>query len=112
MKTDQTLTCTVSGLSQNTPVFWIDPENNQVDNFDTENYVIDQGTYVLGNKVATLTIKEAKVVTLGSSSVFRCRLKSAIFPTYSPDVVKEINFSFLGLGKAQMVKRESLCVVT
>ena len=80
---------------------WVDPDNNEISNTDTNNYVIDQGTFVLGNKVATLTIKQAKVITLSSGSVFKCQLKSAVYPTFSPTVVKEISFSFLGLGKTR-----------
>jgi hypothetical protein len=98
VKADQILTCTLSGLSENAPVIWIDPANNEISNTDTNNYIIDQGTYVLGNKVATLTIKEAKVITLSSGSVFKCKVRSALYPKYSPDVVKEIILNFLGLG--------------
>ena len=58
---EQTIICSISGLSENTPVTWIDPDNNDISNTDTDNYVIDQGSYSLGSKSATLLIKTAKL---------------------------------------------------
>ena len=97
--TEQFLTCTVSGLSQNTPVTWIDPENNEIPDSDTSDYVIDQGTYVFGSKASTLTIKTDKINSLSSGDTFKCKLRSAQFSTYSPDVVKEMALTVLTLGK-------------
>ena len=96
---DQVLDCKISGLSQNTPVIWIDPDNNEISDSDTNNYVIDQGSYVFGNKVSTLTIKQTKLGTIATGSVYKCKVKSALYPTYSPDVVKEMTLTFLGLSK-------------
>ena len=95
---DQSLTCTISGLSQDTPVTWIDPDNNEISNSDTNNYVIAQGTYIFGSKASTLTIKKSKLQSLPSSSVFKCELKSARYPTYSPYVVKEMTLTVIGLS--------------
>ena len=96
--TDQTITCTLSGLSQDTSVTWIDPDNNDITNTDTTNYVINQGTFIFGSKAATLTITTAKIATLTSGDRFRCRVKSTLYATYSSDVVKEMTLSFLTLG--------------
>ena len=95
---DQSLTCTISGLSQDTPVTWIDPDNNEISNTDTNNYVIDQGTYVFGSKASTLEIKQSKLENLSSPSIFKCKLKTARYPTYSPDVVKEMTLTLIGLS--------------
>ena len=95
---DQSLTCTISGLSQDTPVTWIDPDDNEISNTDTNNYEIDQGTFIFGSKSSTLTIKQSQLQNLPSSSIFKCKLKSARYPTYSPDVVKEITLTLVGLG--------------
>ena len=96
--TDQTITCTLSGLSQDTSVTWIDPDNNDITNTDTTNYIINQGTFVFGSKAATLTITTAKISMLTSGDRFRCRVKSTLYATYSSDVVKEMTLSFLTLG--------------
>ena len=95
---DQVLACTISGLSQSTPITWIDPDNNEISTSDTNNYVIDQGTFVFGNKASTLTIKTAKLAVLSSGDVFKCKLKSALYPDDSPDVVKEMTLTLLTLG--------------
>ena len=102
--TDQDLTCLINELSQNTPVTWIDPDNNEISDSDTNNYVINQGTFVFGSKASTLTIKQAKLATLATGSVYKCTLKSSLYPTYSPDVVKESTLTFLGLSKSYLVK--------
>ena len=97
--TDQTLVCTISGLSQNSPVTWIGPDNNEISDSDTNNYVIDQGTYIFGSKASTLSIKTAKFASLSSGDVFKCKLKSALYPTDSPEVVNEMTLTLLSLGK-------------
>ena len=95
---DQSLTCTISGLSQDTPVTWIDPDNNEISNTDTNNYEIDQGTFIFGSKSSTLTIKQSQLQNLPSSSIFKCKLTSARYPTYSPEVVKEMTLTLIGLS--------------
>ena len=98
--TDQNIICRVSGLSQDTPITWIDPDNNEISTSDTNNYVIDQGSYVFGNKASTLTIKTAKLAVLSSGDVFKCKLKSALYPDDSPDVLKEMTLTLLTLGES------------
>ena len=97
--TDQSITCTVTGLSQDTPVTWIDPDNNEISDSDTDNYVIDQGTFVFGNKASTLTIKTAKLAALSFGSQFRCKVKSSLYPVTSPEVSKEMILTLLTFGK-------------
>ena len=97
--TEQTLTCGISGLSTETLVTWIDPDNNEISVSDSDNYVIDQGNYVFGSKASTLTIKTAKLAVLSSGDVFKCKLKSALYPDDSPDVVREMTLTLLTLGK-------------
>ena len=98
----QVLICSVTGLSQNTPVTWIGPDNNEISSSDSSNYVVEQGNYDAGDKISTLTIKLAKVATLSLESVFKCKLKSAIYPTHSPDVEKEMTLTFLELGTSKV----------
>ena len=98
--TDQNIICRVSGLSQNTPITWIDPDNNEISNSDSDNYVVDQGNYVFGNKASTLTIKTAKLAVLSSGDLFKCKLKSALYPDDSPDVIEEMTLTLLSLGKS------------
>ena len=103
---DEFLTCTITGLSESTPVTWIDPDNNEISTTDTNNYVIDQGTYDSGSKDSILTIKQSKLETLPASSIFKCQLKSTLYPTFSPDVVKEMTLTLIGLGKLLLFTSE------
>ena len=96
--TDQDLICTISGLSLDTPVTWIDPDNNEISDSDTNSYDITQGSFIFGSKASTLTIKTAKFASLSSEDVFKCKLKSAVYPNDSPDVVKEMVLTLLTLG--------------
>ena len=100
--TDQSITCTVTGLSQDTPVTWMDPDNNQISDSDTVNYVIDQGTYILGNKASTLTIKTAKLAALSFGSQFICKVKSSLYPLNSPEVSKEMILTLLTFGMPEL----------
>ena len=95
---NQALTCTISGLSQNTPVTWIDPDNEEISESDSENYVIDQGEYDSGSKSSTLTIAAAKISSLSTGDLFKCKVRSALYPTYSPDIVKEMVLTLLAFG--------------
>ena len=100
--TDQTFTCSISGLSQDTTVSWIDPDNNEISTSDTNNYVIDQGTFSLGNKESTLTVKADQFNRLETGDVFKCSLKSSLFPTYSPDVINDMIVTLLSLSKTSI----------
>ena len=51
--TDQNLVCIISGLSQNTQIIWIGPDSNEISDSETNNYVIDQGSYLSGSKTST-----------------------------------------------------------
>ena len=97
--TEQNLVCTISDLSENTPITWLDPDNNEISESDTDNYVINQGSYVFGSKASTLTITPAKLSSLSSGDVFKCKLKSARYPADSPEVVREMTLTLLALGE-------------
>lgn len=96
---DQILTCTISGLSQDSQVTWIKPDNNEISDSDTENYVIDQGTFAFGRKASTLTIKQQVLSLLPETSVYKCKLKSSAFPEYSLESVNSMTLTLLVLGK-------------
>ena len=61
--------------------------------------MIVQGSYVAGSKSSVLTIKTAKLATLSGTPVYKCKLKSAIYPSDSPDVINEMKLTLLNLGK-------------
>ena len=100
---EQKITCSISDLSQETLVTWIDPDNNDISDSDTDNYVISQGTYSSGSKSSTLTITKSKLAGLTSGDTFKCKLKSALYPTNSPEVVKSMVLSLLSLGWYQVM---------
>jgi hypothetical protein len=100
--TNQELQCIFSGLSQDSKVTWIGPDNSEISDSDASNYVIDQGTEFFGNKVSTLTITTAKLASLSSGDIFKCKLKSAKYPVDSPEVVKEMTLTLLSLGERNL----------
>ena len=100
-KQDQTLDCIISGLSQNTPVTWIDPNGDEILESDTSNYVIDQGSFVFFTKASTLTIKQSAFESLPKSSIFKCKLKSAAYAEFSPEVINEMTLTLLELGESK-----------
>lgn len=100
--TDQQLTCRISGLSADTTITWVDNDNLPILDTDTDNYVIDPGTYVLGgSKASVLTIKKAKLDTwaAGDTYNYKCKLKSALYPVDSPTVVNQMVLTILELGE-------------
>lgn len=99
---ETTLTCSITDLSSDTDVIWIGPDENEITQFDTKNYIVDQGTFQNGTKESTLLIKLVKMQSLSSSSIFKCQLKSALFPTYSPDVQKNMTLTVLSLSMAEL----------
>ena len=101
--TAQTITCSITGLSQDSSVTWIDPDNSQISVFDTGNYVIDQATYVFGNKQPTLTIKASKLSSLTTGDIFKCQLRSSLYSLYSPDVTDEMVLTLLNLGTSSQI---------
>ena len=98
---DQELTCTISGLSTETSVTWVDNDNLSILDTDTDNYIIDQGSYVFGSKASVLTIKKAKLDTFvaGQTYNYKCKLKSAQYPDDSPFVVNMMVLTPLELSK-------------
>ena len=104
----QTITCGITGLSAEPPITWIGPDDNEISNSDTSNYVISQSAYQVGSKSSFLTIKTGKLSTLSVASVFKCKLKSAAYPTDSPEVVKAMTLTLLALGMLLVGGKNSL----
>jgi len=84
---DQTLTCTVSGLTAGQDpvvVYWKEEDAAEGSEAlqDGDHYAIDQGTVTSeGEQVSILTIKVAKLGNLeGSSVTYKCSAKSAQYP--------------------------------
>ena len=98
---DQTLTCSLNGISQDSPITWINPDNVEISDSDTENYIINQGTFVFGRKSSTLTIKQQVLQSLPETSVYKCKVKSSAYPEYSSESVNEITLTLLELGEFQ-----------
>ena len=96
---DQTLTCSLSGISQDSPITWINPDNVEISDSDTDNYVIDQGTFVFGRKASTLTIKQQVLQSLPETSVYKCKVKSSAYPEFSVESVNEMTLTLLELGQ-------------
>ena len=61
--------------------------------------MINQGTFVFSSKASTLIIKPSVLESLPSSSVYKCKLKSAAYPDFSPEVVNEMTLTILELVK-------------
>ena len=101
--TNQELQCIFSGLSQDSKVTWIGPDNSEISDSDASNYVIDQGSEFFGNKVSTLTITTAKLASLSSGDIFKCKFKSAKYPVDSPEVVKKMTLTILTFSKFEAV---------
>ena len=101
--TDQTVSCIVTGLSLDTPITWIDPDNIKITNSDSNGYIVDQGEFISGGKTSTLTIKAAKFASLSSGNLFKCSLKSSLYPAHSPAVAMARSIILLTLGKPRFV---------
>ena len=97
-KTPQSISCVVTGLSQDTTITWMGPDDQDILASDTNNYAINPGSYDQGAKTSTLQIKVARLDTLPGISSFKCKVKSAQYTTYSPEVVKSMTLTLLKLG--------------
>ena len=97
--TDQDIACIISGVSQDAPIIWVGPDSNEISDSETNNYVIDQGSYLSGSKTSTLTIKVATFASLSTGDEFTCQIKSALYPAYSPVVIKDMALTFLSLSE-------------
>ena len=95
---DYSIRCDITGLSDDTPIVWIGPDNNEISTEDTAEYVIEPGVYLFENTFSFLTIKAGKLASLPSPSIFKCKVKSSFYPTYSPEVVKEMSLTKLSFG--------------
>ena len=85
-------------MSAETAVTWIGPDDNVISGSDTDNYIVDQGSYSSGSKSSTLVIKVAKISSLTSGAVYKCKVKSSLYSEHSPEVLKEMVLTLLNLG--------------
>ena len=99
---DQTITCAISGLSQTTAITWVGPDENDIENTDTTNYVINDGSYDSGSVSPTLTIKKVKLDALSTDSVFKCKLTSALYSD-SEVSISQMTLTKLTLGKTKIL---------
>ena len=82
---DQTLTCKIGGLDSGYPVTvtWKDPDNREISDTDTTNYVLYPGWVDgYGNQEAVLNIKHAKLSSFSGkkSFTYRCSARSSQYP--------------------------------
>ena len=98
-----TLNCQISGLSDDTSIVWIGPDNIEISAEDTTEYVIEPGFYLFGSTYSLLTIKVGKLEALPTSSTYKCQVKSSVYPAYSPAVVEEMSLTKLSFGKLHFI---------
>ena len=101
---DQTLTCTIRGLTANgaaATVVWKDPDGTTV--ADNAEYDISYGTPDgIGTQSAELTIKAAKLTSdfaSVSSFTYKCAVKSSLYPNSPMTSDIDIIANVLKLGK-------------
>ena len=104
---DQTLVCQINGLTLDSAVTFVGPDNKDISTNDPNNYVVSQGNFKSGAKESTLQIKVAKLATLTTKDKFKCKLKSALYPVDSPEVVKEMTKHATGFAKSANPRRSS-----
>lgn len=97
--TEVTITCSIAGLSQNTPITWVGADGKDISTKESSNYGFNEESFSNGNKVSELTIKQPVLSDLSTESVFKCKLQSVEFPDNSPEVVKEMTLTLLELSE-------------
>ena len=101
---DQTLTCRISELdASGSPVIvtWTDPDGIAVQESDTTNYGLVQGTVNSdGIQSALLTIKTPKLVEFAEvgSFTYKCSVKSSLYPDSPSSAEQNLRVYVLKLG--------------
>ena len=99
---DHTLTCKIGGLDSRYPVTvtWKDPDNREILDNDTTNYVLYPGWVDgYGNQEAVLNIKHAKLSSFSGkkSFTYRCSARSSHYSNSAAsseiDVVANVLFT-------------------
>jgi hypothetical protein len=101
---DQTITCAVTGMSAETTVKWFDPNNQEISDTDTTNYLLNEGNFIDGNKEYFLTIKKVVMKTLAGTSIWKCQLKSALYPDHSPEALRQMTLTSLTIGMISLIE--------
>ena len=106
---DQTLTCTIRGLTANgaaATVVWKDPDGTTV--ADDEEYDISNGTPDgIGTQSAELTIKAAKLTSdfaNRSSFTYKCEVQSSLYPNSPTSNDIDVVANVLKLGNRRISK--------
>ena len=101
---DQTLTCRISELdASGSPVIvtWTHPDGTVIQESDTANYGLDQGTVNSdGIQLALLTIKTPKLVKFAEvgSFTYKCSVKSSTYPDSPSSAEQNLRAYVLKLG--------------
>ena len=75
------MTCVINGAQSAAEVKWLDPEGNDVPDFDSDNYITESGDINdEGKQEATLTLKSAFVSQITSAQFYKCSVTSGHFP--------------------------------
>ena len=106
---DQTLTCTIRGLTANggaATVVWEDPDGVTV--ADNAEYDVSNGTPdSSGTQTAELTIKAAKLTSdfaNESSFTYKCAVKSSLYPNSPTTTDIDVVANVLKLGNRRISK--------
>ena len=102
---DQVISCAITGLAEteSASVAWKDNTGSPVPTDATASYVLVPGTASAGAQTATLTIKQAKLITLPSSSSFVCSVTSGKHSSSGPfDTSVAVT---LGFGKFSVYRQ-------
>ena len=104
--TQQRIACSITGLSEDTLVTWIGPDESEiVDSGSANSYSIEQGIFDSGSKTSYLIIgpEQFETASISTGDVYKCILKSALYPIDSPEVVKKMTLTVLSLGKLEVI---------
>ena len=102
---DQVISCAISGLAvpESASVTWKDNEGNPVPTDELASYEVNPGTASGGAQTTELTIKQAKLITLPSSSSFVCSVTSGKHSSSGPfDTSVAVT---LGFGKFSVYRQ-------
>jgi len=94
--TDQQITCYITDISEPATVIWKDQDGLSL--IDVEGYTISQGTVTNGTQHSVLNITSPTLLSLESSTVFSCVVRSSVYPNSSSSVTKNMTLNTLIFG--------------
>ena len=71
---DQTLTCKIEGISKQAAVVWVYDNGGDIDENTQSDYDPESGTWGADKQEATLVIRPSKLLALGDTSQFTCKV--------------------------------------